>query len=192
MPDLVLASTSPYRRALLERLGVPFRCCAPSCDESALKRKESDAAALADKLAYAKAASVFALQPDAVVIGCDQVVSCDGRILGKPGTAERAVKQLAAMSGRSHQLITAMAVLGEGHDMRVTNVSTLRMRRLSRAAIARYVEADQPLDCAGSYKLESRGIVLFSRVKTEDHTAILGLPLISLVTALREMGFRLP
>jgi septum formation protein len=192
LPDLLLASTSPYRRALLERLGVPFRCRAPLCDESALNKKGSGALALAEELAHAKAQSVFALEPAAVVIGCDQVVSLGDRILGKPGTAERAFEQLGMLSGRSHQLITAMAVLSEGHVQRVTNVSVLRMRRLSRAAIERYVEADRPFDCAGSYKLESRGIVLFSQIETSDHTAITGLPLISLVATLHEMGFPIP
>jgi septum formation protein len=177
---------------LLERLGVPFRCRAPDCDEAALKRAGSDPAGLAEKLAHAKAASVMAFEPGAVVIGCDQVVNFDGRIFGKPATAERAIDQLVTLAGHTHQLITSMAVLSESDVIKVTNFSVLRMRRLSRAAIKRYVEADQPFDCAGSYKLESRGIVLFSRIKTSDHTAIMGLPLISLVSSLRELGFEIP
>jgi septum formation protein len=192
MPDLVLASTSTYRRALLERLGVPFRWRAPLVDESALKASVSDPVGLADKLALAKAESVLAHEADAVVIGCDQVVSFRGRILGKPGTAAGAIAQLALLAGHTHQLITSSAVVRQGEVVRATNVSLLRMRRLSRAAIERYVHADQPFDCAGSYKLESRGIVLFSRIKTEDYTAIIGLPLVSLVTTLREMEFNIP
>jgi septum formation protein len=191
-PDLVLASTSSHRRALLERFGLPFRCRAPCCDEVALQGVDPDPSELAERLAYAKAASVFALEPDSVVIGCDQVISLGGRILSKPGTPARAIDQLAEMAGRTHQVITALVVLAKGRVVRVTSTSTLRMRRLSREAIKRYVDADQPLDCAGSYKIESRGIVLFNRINTDDHTAITGLPTIALVTILRELGFEMP
>jgi septum formation protein len=191
-PDLILASTSPYRRMLLERLGVSFRCQAPECDESAVKDRSFDPRSLAEHLARAKAASVAAAQPGAAVIGGDQVVSFQGRIFGKPGTFQHAVDQLAAMTGQSHQLITALVVLCDEKIQRHTDVTTLWMRSLSREAIERYVAADRPFDCAGSYKLESRGIALFERIESADHTAITGIPLIALVTMLRSLGHEIP
>ena len=192
--DLILASTSPYRRALLERLGVPFRCIAPPVDEQALKEQFSDVSPreLAERLAMAKASAVAAIGPEAVVIGADQLVSLDGSVLGKPGTAERAVAQLGAMSGRSHELITAMVVLHEGRAYAHTDVTRLSLRPLTPEEIFRYVAADRPLDCAGSYKLESRGITLFERIDSDDHSAIIGVPLIALTTILRTIGFAIP
>jgi septum formation protein len=191
---LVLASTSAYRRILLERLGVPFRWRAPLCDESTLQRELADLEPLrlAEKLALAKASSLADQEPGAAIIGCDQLVSFEGRVFGKPGTADRAVDQLASMAGRTHDLITSLVVIHDNETYRHTDVTRLRMRPLSRDAIERYVEADRPLDCAGSYKLESRGIVLFDRIDSDDHSAITGLPLIALVTILRELGFSIP
>ncbi len=191
-PLLILASTSTYRRLLLERLGVRFRCRAPDCDESAIQREETNPRLLAERLAAAKATSLRALEPGAAIIGGDQLVSFQGRIFGKPGTPERAADQLAAMAGQTHELITALIVIHNDRSFHHTNVTTLRMRSLSRAAIKRYVAADAPLDCAGSYKLECRGIVLFDEIKTDDHTAITGLPLIALTTILRNLGFLIP
>jgi len=192
LPEIVLASTSPYRRALLDRLGVPFRCQAPRCDEEALKSQESNPRALAEQVALTKAASLLADEPDAAIIGCDQLVAFQGRIFGKPGTVAQALEQLSAMAGLTHDLHTALVVMHGERVIRHTDVTTLRMRRLSRASIERYIAADQPLDCAGSYKLESRGIVLFEHIHTDDHTAITGLPLVALVTILRELGFEIP
>ncbi len=189
---LVLASTSTYRRMLLERLGVPFRCRTPHCDESILKGEESNPRELAEQLAYQKASSLVREEPDAAIIGCDQLVSFRGQVFGKPATFARAVDQLETMAGESHELIIAMVVIRGEQTCRHTDVTKLRMRRLSRAAIERYVTADQPFDCAGSYKLESRGIVLFDKIETDDHTAITGLPLIALTTILRDLGFEIP
>jgi septum formation protein len=189
---LVLASTSPYRRALLERLGVPFRSQAPICDESALKGEESNPLLLAERLAHAKAASLVGDEPTAAIIGCDQTVALKGRVFGKPLTFERAVDQLACLAGQTHDLITAMVVIRGTDVVRHTDVTSLQMRQLSRTAIERYVSADQPLDCAGSYKIESRGIVLFEKIESEDHSAITGLPLIALVSILRDIGFEIP
>jgi septum formation protein len=191
-PELVLASTSVYRRALLERLGLSFRACAPLCDEESFKSSDQDPRSLAESLAHAKAASLVCVEPHATIIGCDQVVSFQGQVFGKPGTFGRAIDQLTAMAGHAHELITALVVLQAGRIFRHTDVTALRMRRLSRSAIERYVAADQPLDCAGAYKLEARGIALFEKIDTEDHTAITGLPLIALVTILRELGYDVP
>jgi septum formation protein len=194
LPELVLASTSVYRRVLLERLGVPFRCRAPLCDESVLKAQgdESNPRKLAESLARAKAESLISAEPGAAIVGCDQVVSFGGAVFGKPSTACRAADQLMAMVGRSHELITALAVIGGGRTYQHTDVTTLWLRPLTRDAIERYIAADQPLDCAGSYKLESLGIALFEKIESSDHTAITGLPLIALVSILRELGYAIP
>lgn len=191
-PGLILASTSVYRRALLERLGVPFRWRAPLCDEEALKSEEVDPRTLAETLAHAKAASLAVSERAATVIGCDQLVSFQGQVFGKPGSVDAAVDQLRAMAGQSHELVTSLAVIQGEQFFRHTDVTRLWMRRLSQAAIERYVAADQPLDCAGSYKLESRGILLFEKIESDDHTAITGLPLMALVTILRELGYEIP
>jgi len=191
-PDLILASSSPYRKALLERLGIAFRVATPEFDERAFPAEGLSPRALAESLAAGKARSVLSREPRAVVIGCDQLVSLDGRILGKPGTAERAVAQLLEMSGRVHELITAMIVVGPDGQFAHTDISKLTMRVLDRPRIERYVASDAPLDCAGSYKLEERGVVLFDRIETEDATAITGLPLLALVRILERFGRVLP
>jgi len=193
---LILASTSRYRRALLERLGVPFTAVAPACDEDALKDPRLAPQALAEFLAEAKAASIARQQPDAVVIGSDQLaaVEVDGAwtILGKPGTAARAVDQLALLSGRTHVLITALVVARGEERWRHTDRTRLTMRRLDRAALERYVTADQPLDCAGAYKLECRGIALFDAIDSADASAITGLPLLALTRILAGLGYAVP
>ncbi len=190
--ELILASTSRYRRELLERLGLPFRCVDPGVDENEVKRLGLGSRKLAEKLALLKALAVAGQWPGATVIGGDQVVSFEGQALGQPGTVERAVDQLVAMAGRPHQLITAMVVLHRGEVRGETDVATLWMRDLDREALERVVRADRPLDCAGGYKLEGRGITLFERVESADQTAILGLPLIALTTVLRELGWTIP
>jgi septum formation protein len=147
---------------------------------------------LAELLAWEKAASLRSEEPSAAIIGCDQVVCCENQTFGKPMTAAGAIDQLTVMAGRSHELITAMVVAHAERIYRHTDVSTLRMRPLSRASIERYVAADLPFDCAGSYKLESRGIALFTEIRSHDYTAIMGLPLMSLAAILRELGWEIP
>jgi septum formation protein len=190
--DLVLASTSRYRRELLGRLGVPFRWRAPGVDEEAFKRGGTPPRELAAELALAKATRVADEEPGATVIAGDQVVALRGQMLGKPGSREGAIEQLLQMAGETHELYTAMAVAHEGRVYPHMDVATLRMRALSRGEIERYVDADEPFDCAGAYKLEARGIVLFERIVTEDHAAITGLPLIALTSILRGIGVTLP
>ncbi len=192
--ELILASTSPYRRSLIERLGLPFRCVDPQVDEDALKTRMAGATPreLAASLARAKAEAVAAREPHATVIGGDQVVSLAGKILGKPGTEERAIQQLRAMSGRSHDLITAIHIMHHGKSYAHQDAATLTIRPLTLQEISRYVASDRPLDCAGSYKLESMGISLFERIESEDQTAIIGVPLIALTTILRSLGFAIP
>ena len=192
--DLILASTSPYRRSLVERLGLPFRCVAPPVDEESLKLEMAGATPreLAGRLAMAKASSVAKTEPGSTVIGGDQLVAFDGSILGKPGTTDRAVDQLRAMSGRTHELITDFVVIHELRAYAHSDVSKMTLRNLTPEEIARYVDRDQPLDCAGSYKLEAGGIALFEKIECVDHSAITGIPLIALATILRAVGYPIP
>lgn len=193
MPTLVLASTSVYRRELLDRLGLEVTATAPNCDEEALKDQALSPVQLAAHLARAKAASVAPRWPDAYIIGSDQLVELDGEVLGKPGSAEQAIAQLDRLQGRSHHLITAFALLHpDGPVTEHIDRHVLHMRALSLTEIKRYVAADRPLDCAGSYKIEARGIALCERIEGADFTAIMGLPLIALTTALRSQGFVVP
>jgi septum formation protein len=192
MPDLILASTSPYRRSLLERLGVPFRCVAPLIDEKDWKDAGLAPRELAPRLAEAKALSIAKQEPHATILGADQVVGIDGHAYGKPGGIDRAVEQLLALAGRSHELITSMAFWHAGKLLSHTDVTRLQMRSLTRAEAERYVAADDPIDCAGAYKIESRGIALFERIESADHTAITGLPLIAATRILRGLGFAIP
>lgn len=189
---LILASTSPYRRAQLERLGLPFEAVAPVTEESQIGLEGRTPEQVALLRAADKAAGVERLHPGSTVIGSDQLVDLDGRILGKPGSVEAAITQLQQMSGRSHRLITAVAVARGQHVLTHVDVTRLWMRSLTRDEIERYIRADQPLACAGSYKIESRGIALFEKIETADSAAIEGMPMIGLVTILRELGFVVP
>ncbi|MGC8640098.1 MAG: Maf family protein [Isosphaeraceae bacterium] len=188
----MLASTSPYRRTLMERLGVPFRAVAPRFDESSVSPAGKNPQELAEALALGKARSIAAVEPGATVIGSDQLVAIDGRIFGKPGSVDRAIEQLQALAGATHELYTALVVIQANRSLRHTDRTRLRMRPLTSEEIARYVAHDLPLDCAGSYKLEERGIVLFDSIETDDYTAIMGLPLLRLTSILRGLGFAIP
>ena len=187
-PPLILASTSRYRRELLERLRLPFTVRAPEVDET--PRDGEAPAALALRLALAKAHAVARLTPEAVVIGSDQVADLDGRPLGKPGTHERAAGQLRAMSGRSVVFHTGVAVVraASAHEASALVAATVRVRRLSEAEIARYLQLEQPLDCAGSAKSEALGIALLDAIESDDPTALVGLPLIRTCALLRQAG----
>ena len=190
---IVLASTSPYRKALLERLGPPFRCRSPLIDEDALKDPALAPRKLACYLARAKGESLSDSEPSSsIIIGGDQLVSAGGKILGKPGSRLAAIEQLRSLSGRTHDLLTAVAVGSDGRWVEHLDVTALTMRALSLREIERYVEADEPWDCAGSYKIESRGITLFERIESQDQTAITGMPLIALTAILREFGVVIP
>jgi septum formation protein len=186
MPALILASTSPYRRELLSRLRLPFEAVAPEVDETALLAETP--AALAERLALAKARAVAARHPGAVVIGSDQVADLDGEAIGKPGTHERAVEQLRRMSGRQVVFQTAVAVVAPGLAVIERAEVRVRFRALSDAAIEAYLRADKPYDCAGSAKVESLGVALLDAVESDDPTALIGLPLIRTCALLRRAG----
>ena len=197
IPQLILASTSRYRRELLDRLGLPYQAIPPTCDEDALKRAfplGSDDAPrrLAEHLAAAKADSIACTHPGAVVIGSDQLAEMDGEILGKPGNLEGAATMLRRLSGRSHRLITAVCLATPAGPIAWTDIAVLTMRHLDDAAIHRIISADQPVDCAGAYKLERRGISLFSVIAAADHSAITGLPLLRLTSELAALGYTVP
>lgn len=190
--QLILASTSRYRKALLEKLGKPFQCEAPEVDESPLPGESAEA--LVARLAHAKASAVARQHDQGLIIGSDQVCVCDGRILGKPGTVENAVAQLLAAQGKSVTFYTGLCVLdaATGRAEQLVEPFRVHFRRLEEAAIRRYVAAEQPLDCAGSFKCEGMGIVLFERLEGRDPNALIGLPLIGLVELLGRHGLALP
>ncbi len=186
---LILASTSKYRGSLLAQLGFPFESIAPGVDEDEFKDKGLSPSDLATKLSALKARAVFLKRPDGCVIGSDQVCHVDGIILGKPHSTEKAIDQLLSMQGKTHELLTAVTVINPKGEETFLNRTVLKMRPLKKQSIENYVHLDSPLDCAGSYKLESGGIKLFESIETQDHTAIIGLPLIELANLLVKQGY---
>ncbi|MCH7347117.1 nucleoside triphosphate pyrophosphatase [Aeromonas sp. MR7] len=190
--QLILASTSRYRKALLEKLALPFECAAPEVDESPLPGEPAEA--LVARLALAKASAIADRFDQGLIIGSDQVCVCDGQILGKPGTVEKAVAQLMAAQGRSVTFHTGLCVLdaASGRAEQLVEPFTVHFRTLDEATLRRYVEAELPLDCAGSFKCEGMGIVLFKGLEGRDPNALIGLPLIGLIELLARHGLALP
>lgn len=188
--DLVLASTSAYRRELLARLGAPFRQQSPRTDETALPGEAP--ASLAARLAAAKARAVAAGNPGALVIGSDQVADCAGSVLGKPGDAANAHRQLRTSSSRNVVFHTAVCLIDTRcqpvREFHAIDATTVVFRDLTDAEIERYLAREAPFDCAGSFKSEGLGIALFERIDSQDPTALIGLPLIALCRLLREAG----
>ena len=189
---LVLASTSPYRSELLARLRIPFDVARPDVDETPLHGETP--VALAERLAAAKGQAVARRLPQAWVIGADQVAELDGHVLGKPGSFERAADQLAAASGRRVVFHTAACLLREGERkaFHFRDRTEVVFRPLDAAGIERYLHAEQPYDCAGSFKAEGLGIALFEAIESQDPTALVGLPLIATAQLLRQAGWPLP
>ena len=186
---LILASTSKYRGTLLAQLGYPFEAISPGVNEDQLKSKKYTPTQIATELAKLKALAVFKKRPEACVIGSDQVCILNGELLSKPGSKENAILQLQKMQGIHHELITAVTILYPQGEINFHNRTLLFMRPLTLSEITRYIEEDLPLDCAGSYKLESKGIKLFEKIEMDDHTSIIGLPLIQLNNHLLKIGF---
>lgn len=189
---LVLASTSPYRRQLLERFGQRFTVGAPDVDESVLPGETP--VDLVKRLARAKAENVAHRNPRSIVIGSDQVALFGREIIGKPGNPERCIEQLRTFSGHRLVFHTAVHVInadsgtGEGH----LDLTTVHFRKLTVTEIERYVTRERPVNCAGGFKAEGLGISLFERIESQDPTALIGLPLIWVAAALRRAGFYLP
>ena len=188
LPPLILGSTSRYRRELLQRLRLPFEAVSPQVDETPLPGEAP--AAMALRLALAKAQAVAALHPQAVVIGSDQVADLDGQPIGKPGTHERAVAQLQQLSGRRAVFQTAVAVVraGTGFAEALLAPVKVQFRKLSDAEIEHYLRLEQPYDCAGSAKSETLGIALLESIESDDPTALVGLPLIRTCQLLLRAG----
>jgi 7-methyl-GTP pyrophosphatase len=186
---LVLASTSPYRRKLLERLRVPFDVLAPGVDETPLPGESP--AALTLRLAIAKAQAVGKIHREAIVIGSDQVAALDGEALSKPEVHDRAVAQLRRMRGRRVEFLTALAVHRESAGKTVSRTVSyvVEFRNFSDRQLEAYLRAEQPYDCAGSAKADGLGIALIHRMSGDDPNALIGLPLIALVELLAEHGF---
>ena len=189
---LVLASTSAYRRELLQRFGLPFEVARPDVDESPLPDETPQATA--ERLAVEKARAVAGQFEDALIIGSDQVAHMGDTRFGKPGTVERAIAQLQAMSGRTVIFHTALAVLNtrSGHVQLDAVPTQVRFRTLGDDEIVRYVNKERPLDCAGSAKSEGLGITLLDALAGDDPNALVGLPLIALARMLRNEGIALP
>ena len=189
-PDLILASTSRYRRDLLARLRLEFEVARPEVDESALPGETPSV--LARRLARAKAAAIALRSPHAWVIGSDQVADLDGAALGKSGSRDGAIAQLQRMSGRPVAFRTAVCVMHGATSFDALDTTVVRFRDLDHAEIERYVDAEHPFDCAGSFKSEGLGIALFEAIETQDPTALVGLPLIATSRLLRQAGYALP
>ena len=188
--QLVLASSSPYRKELLQRLKIPFECYSPDIDEAPLTGESAEQ--LVKRLALQKAKKVAELFPSALIIGSDQAAVLEGNILGKPGSAKKALAQLRNATGKSLKFITGVCLFNSlSGDYQLDMVPyEVRFRSLSDDALKRYIELDMPLDCAGSFKWEQLGIALFSAMKGDDVTSLQGLPLIRLIDMLDAEGVR--
>jgi septum formation protein len=191
-PRILLASASRYRQGLLDRFLNDYETVTPGVDEK--PRDGESPRDLAARLARSKAEAVSSTNPDALIIGADQIAVLEGRVLGKPGDHQRAVEQLLAAAGQSVQFLTAVCVLDPGTRRRYEHVdkTTVRFRQFDRRLADTYLHHDKPYDCAGSFKIEGAGFVLFESVITDDPTALIGLPMIWLAGTLRELGYLLP
>lgn len=189
---LVLASSSRYRRELLARLNLPFEAASPDIDESASSGETPTA--LVQRLSLEKAAALRTRFSHHLIIGSDQVAVCDGAVLTKPGTAERAQEQLRQQAGRTVEFLTGLCLLNSESGVHHLDIAVTRVtfRTLSEAEIVRYVAQEKPLECAGSFRSEALGISLFESVASDDPTALIGLPLVRLCGMLRKEGVRLP
>ena len=188
-PQLVLASTSLYRKELLSRLGIPFITAAPDLDESPLAGET--AAQTSERLAIAKAKVLAEQFPNSLIIGSDQVALLNGEQLGKPGTHERAVRQLAAMRGQTIAFHTGLCLYNtaNGNTQSYVDITTVTMRNYTDAQIETYLQREKPYNCAGSAKTEGLGVVMIAAIEGKDPAAIIGLPLIELITMLDTEGY---
>jgi len=188
MKTLVLGSTSPFRKSILEKLQLPFLCAKPNIDETA-KDGESPQT-LVERLAIEKAKAVAEEHPIALIIGSDQVAVCEGEILGKPHNFDNAVIQLSKFSGKAITFYTGLCVFDSENDKAIALVEpfTVHFNHLTQSEIANYLKAEQPYNCAGSFKSEGLGICLFDKLAGDDPNTLIGLPLIKLVSLLKQHG----
>ncbi len=187
-PTLVLASTSPFRRELLNKLGLPFETAAPDIDESPLPDEEPES--LVKRLSLEKTEAVAADYPQALIIGSDQVVCVDNQVLGKPGSYQKAMQQLKLTSGKTVTFMTGLTLYdtASGNSKTLCEPFRAHLRKLTEGQIDNYLQREQPYNCAGSFKSESLGIALFARLEGEDPNALVGLPLIRLIDMLQQFG----
>ena len=187
--NLILASESIYRKELLERLNLSFSTAPANIDEESIWEKNLSPKEVSIELSKMKAKKVFENNTEAIVIGSDQVIALGNEIFGKPKTEEKAVAQLRQLQGKTHQLITSVCLISKDKEIIFTNETLLKIRSdLTEQDLKKYVQFDQPLYCAGSYKIEGMGIALFEKVETTDFTSIIGLPLMELAKTLKEFG----
>ena len=191
-PPLILASSSIYRKELLERLRIPFECIAPNIDESQLPHESTDD--LIERLSQQKAQAIAQLHPNAWVIASDQVADFNGHAIGKPGTHEKALAQLKMMQGKRVVFKTGLCLMHhQSHRSVYICIPTkVSFHDLDDAVLETYLHTEKPYDCAGSAKSEGLGISLLSKIKSEDPTALIGLPLIALSGLLRSVGYSIP
>lgn len=192
---IILASTSKYRAQLVEKLGLPFECVKPLVDEEIIKSllmaENASPLEVAETLSKQKGTSIQEIFTNDVIISGDQLVNFHGKIIGKPGTKEKAIEQLMMMNNQSHELVTSTTLIAGGKSHHNNNITKMKMKNLTEDEIRAYVELDNPIDCAGSIKIESYGIALFEKVESSDFSAIQGLPLIWISNTLKGLGYEL-
>lgn len=195
MRQIILASTSPYRTALLKKTHISFQNEKPAIDEDQLKQKliseKKTPLEIAENLSLAKGQSIHSKHPEDIIISGDQLIDFQGQIIGKPHTIENAINQLTLMNNQKFRLITATTILYKEQVFRDLNITQFHMRNLTKNEIQEYIKIDNPLDCAGSCKIEDHGITLFSQIECSDFTAIQGLPVIWTTSKLKELGYEL-
>lgn len=189
---LILASTSPYRKELLMKLGIKFDAIAPNIDESTIQMDTKlTPVQKAKKLSYLKAKAVYHNNPKSFVIGSDQICHLGEKIFNKTNDLDASHRVLSQLSGKTHCLSTAYSIIGPNTEITRVNITKLHMKNLSSQIIKNYLNLDKPIDCAGSYKIEQYGIALFNKIETSDHSAIIGLALIELSQDLQALGFEI-
>ncbi|EQC47675.1 nucleoside triphosphate pyrophosphatase [Bacteriovorax sp. Seq25_V] len=188
---LILGSSSIFRQNQLKQFGITFDSVSPELDEDKIKNSDHSPYEISRELSLAKAQVILQQYPDAIIIGADQVLDFEGQIFSKPKTEEKAIEQLSKLQGKTHKLITSYALVSKDKQIVESVVSSMTMKALTQKQITNYVKRDQPLHSCGSYKLETLGIALFDKIDCPDHSAIIGLPLISLSKALTEFGIEL-
>ena len=189
MPTLVLASSSPFRRQILDKLNLDYECHSPNIDESPLNNEQANQ--LVERLAIAKAQAVAETYPDALIIGSDQVAVINGNIVGKPHTHEKAVQQLKSASGNAVTFYTGLALHNSttGNTQSEVVPFSVHFRELNDTMIENYLQAEQPYNCAGSFKSEGMGIALFEKLEGDDPNTLIGMPLIRLIRMLENENF---
>ncbi|MCB0415537.1 MAG: septum formation protein Maf [Bdellovibrionales bacterium] len=186
---ILLASSSPYRKLQLENLGLQFDQASPLFDEESLKNTGLAPQELVQLLAVKKAESLKTQYPDHIIIGSDQLLEFKGKIYGKPGSPDKALEQLRLLSGKTHSLMTSICALYKNEVKIHTDITQLQLKPLNKTQIHKYIELDNPLDCAGSYKIESKGLLLMQSIQSEDFSSIQGLPILKLFSFLDEFNY---